>query len=79
MSDTPIKDALSKPIVIPDVPDESVTLAVEASGQDKGASVTVNKDLGQPGGWFVQAVAGWWESVGWSAKGVLGWRGKPKT
>lgn len=75
MSDTPLADALKK-VEIPDVPPETVTLAVDASKDDVGVSLQANKDLGKPGGWAGGGEAGYWKSVGWRVRGWLTWKGK---
>jgi hypothetical protein len=75
--DTPIADALSKTIVIPDVEDESLNLAVEKTTDDLGATFSASKDFGQPGGWSGGASASYWKSAGAVVKGWLSWKGKP--
>jgi hypothetical protein len=77
VSDSPIRDAISKPIDIPDLPANEVTVAVEAKqGGDVGATVGANVDVGKPGGWSMGAAAEWWRSTGASVKGWFTWKGK---
>ncbi len=73
----PIADALSKPIVIPDLED-GLTVAVEATEADLGASISADVDVGKPGGWSVGAQGGWWQSTGAIVKGWLQWRPQKK-
>jgi len=78
MSDRPIFDALHKPVVIPtDVP-EGLSVGVEVTEHDKGASVQANHDFGKPGGLEGGVQASWWESTGAAIKGWLTWTPRKK-
>ena len=73
-----IADALSKPIVLPDVPKQTVTVKGEWQQQtgDYGADVEAHVDIGKPGGWEAGGKGGWWKSKGAAAMGWLQWKGK---
>lgn len=75
MSDsrTPLADALSKPIVIPD-PEDGITVAVQAQQGQLGASVQADVDVGKPGGWSMGAMASWVQHAGYTALGWVTWR-----
>ena len=77
MSDKPLAEALSKPIVIPD-PEDGLTVAVEANEDDVGATVSYDHDIGKPGGWSLGTEGGWWKSTGGVIKGWVKWRPKQK-
>ena len=73
MSDSPIRDALNKPIEIPDLPPDSVTIAGEVKQNgDAGATIGANVgfDPGKKGGWTgtVGAAASIWKSTGAAIK-----------
>jgi hypothetical protein len=75
---TPLADALSKPIVLPDVPKQTVTVKGEftQATKDYGVSVEADYDIGQKGGWSTGATAQWWKNQGTKAIGWLKWEGK---
>jgi len=70
--------ALSKPLVLPDVPKQTVTVKGEWQQQtgDYGADVEAHVDIGKPGGWEAGGKGGWWKSKGAAAMGWLQWKGK---
>lgn len=74
MSDTPFKDALSKPLVIPDVPKDAVTVIVEKNPQDMGASIVGHTDFKGPGGAEAGVQAGWWQTTGATIRAWFTWR-----
>jgi hypothetical protein len=72
MGDRPISDAI-KQIEIPDLPADSVTVAVEEKpGGDVGATLSgnVDFDIGKKGGWTgnTGVSASWWRSTGTAVK-----------
>jgi hypothetical protein len=75
---TPLADALSKPIVLPDVPKQTVTVKGEWEQQTKdyGVSVEADVDIGKPGGWSTGGKGGWWKDKGAAVMGWLQWKGK---
>ena len=75
---TPLADALSKPIVLPDTPDKTVTIKAEwdQATKDVGVAAEVDLDIGKPGGWTTGATAQWWKDRGAKAIGWLKWEGK---
>lgn len=72
---TPLRDAIAK---VDKLPEDEVTLGVvhEQDG-DTGAFVEGQKDIGKPGGWSLGASARWLKKAGYTAAGVLRWKGKP--
>jgi hypothetical protein len=76
--DTPLADALAKPIVLPDVPKQTVTVKGEwdQSTKDVGVALEADLDIGRPGGWTTGATAQWWKDRGAKAIGWLQWKGK---
>jgi hypothetical protein len=77
-SPTPLADALSKPIVLPDTPDKTVTIKAEwdQATKDVGVAAEVDLDIGKPGGWSTGGKGGWWKDKGAAAMGWLQWKGK---
>jgi hypothetical protein len=77
-TETPLADALSKPIVLPDVPKQTVTVKGEWQQQtgDYGIDLEASVDIGKPGGWEAGGKGGWWKSKGAAAMGWLQWKGK---
>jgi hypothetical protein len=75
---TPLADALSKPIVLPDVPKQTVTVKGEWEQQTKdyGVSVEADVDIGKPGGHSIGTKAGWWKDKGAAIVGWWKWEGK---
>jgi hypothetical protein len=75
---TPLADALSKPIVLPDTPDKTVTIKAEwdQATKDVGVAAEVDLDIGKPGGWTTGGKGGWWKDKGAAAMGWLKWEGK---
>jgi hypothetical protein len=78
LAHTPIADALSKPIVLPDVPKQTVTVTGEWEQQTKdyGVSVEADVDIGKPGGWSTGGKGGYWKDKGAAVMGWLQWKGK---
>ena len=77
MSDSPIKDALAKPIVIPDLPDDTIVLAGEMTKEDAGITLSAEFDPGPPGGVFGGAFVSYWKNQGYKAMAWVGWKPKP--
>jgi hypothetical protein len=75
---TPLADALSKPIVLPDVPKQTVTVKGEWEQQTKdyGVSVEADVDIGKPGGWSTGGKGGYWKDKGAAVMGWFQWKGK---
>jgi hypothetical protein len=75
---TPLADALSKPIVLPDVPKQTVTVTGEWEQQTKdyGVSVEADVDIGKPGGWSTGGKGGYWKDKGAAVMGWFQWKGK---
>jgi hypothetical protein len=75
---TPLADALSKPIVLPDTPDKTVTIKAEwdQATKDVGVAAEVDVDIGKPGGWSTGGKGGWWKDKGAAVVGWLQWKGK---
>lgn len=74
MSDTPIRDALTKPIEIPDLPDNEIVLAGQVTKDDAGVTLQAETDPGKPGGFFAGAYVQWWKSQGYKAMAWVGWK-----
>ena len=72
------KDALDAQIKkLPDVPAETVGVGITATTSgDVGVKGEANKDIGNPGGWFVLAEGSWMRRAGGTVSGWLGWKGK---
>jgi hypothetical protein len=75
---TPLADALSKPIVLPDVPKQTVTVQSEWQQQTGNFSVGVEADVdvGKPGGWSVGGKGLWSKATGAAATMYAQWKGK---
>jgi hypothetical protein len=75
---TPLADALSKPIVLPELPDKTITVVGhwEQGSKDYGVSAEADLDIGKPGGWTTGGKGGWWKDKGAAAMGWLQWKGK---
>ena len=75
---TPLADALSKPIVLPDTTDRTVTIKAEWDQvtKDVGVAAEVDLDIGKPGGWSTGGKGGWWKDKGAAVVGWLQWKGK---
>jgi hypothetical protein len=78
LAHTPIADALSKPIVLPDVPKQTVTVQSEWQQQTGNFSVGVEADVdvGKPGGWSVGGKGLWSKATGAAATMYAQWKGK---
>jgi hypothetical protein len=77
-SPTPLADALSKPLVLPDVPKQTVTVTGEWQQQtgDYGVGVEADVDIGKPGGWSTGGKGGYWKDKGAAVMGWFQWKGK---
>jgi hypothetical protein len=73
---TPLADALSKPIVLPDVPKQTVTIAGEWDPNNISVSAEASVDIGKPGGWSTGGKGGYWKDKGAAVMGWLQWKGK---
>jgi hypothetical protein len=75
---TPLADALSKPLVLPDVPKQTVTVKGEWQQQtgDYGVGVEADVDIGKPGGWSTGGKGGYWKDKGAAVMGWFQWKGK---
>jgi hypothetical protein len=78
MGSTPLADALAKPIVLPDVPKQTVTVKGEWEQQtgNYGVGVEADVDVGQKGGWSVGGKGGWGKLTGGVAAIYAQWKGK---
>jgi hypothetical protein len=72
----PLADALSKPIVLPDVPKQTVTIAGEWDPNNISVSAEASVDIGKPGGWSTGGKGGYWKDKGAAVMGWLQWKGK---
>lgn len=62
---------------LPDLPAEEGGIGVVATNDgDVGVHGAINKDIGQPGGFFLLAEGSWMRKAGGSVAGWFGWKGK---